>query len=171
MSRATRRRCCPCWAGSTSTLTAICAAALEMFSASAHLPHDPWTTRLRVMLALSRHRFDEALEWMQSALLVDPYAPSLHASLAWTYHLAGQSSGVSPRSRSVCPCFPDDESSHLYGAIILAFNGQAERAARHAEEFVRRTPYFDMAIAIQAYVLACAANAMKRMDSWSGSSG
>jgi len=129
--------------------------ALEMFSASAHLPHDPWTTRLRVMLALSRHRFDEALEWIRSALLVDPYAPSLHASLAWSYHLAGQSTRSITQIEKCLSLFPDDESSHLYGAIIFAFNGQAERAAKHAEEIVRRTPYFDMAFAVQAYVLAC----------------
>ncbi len=129
--------------------------ALEMFSASAHLPHDPWTTRLRVMLALSRHRFDEALGWIQSALLVDPYAPSLQASLAWTYHLAGQSLRSIAQIEKCVALFPDDESIHLCGAIILAFNGHTERAATHAEEIVRRTPYFDTALAIQAYVLAC----------------
>jgi TolB-like protein len=128
---------------------------LEMFSASAHLPHDPWTTRLRVMLALSRHRFDEALEWIQSALLADPYAPSLHAILAWAFHLAGQSTRSVTQIEKCLSLFPDDESSLMYGAIIFAFNGKAERAARHAEEIVRRTPYFDMAIAVQAYVLAC----------------
>jgi DNA-binding winged helix-turn-helix (wHTH) protein len=129
--------------------------ALEMFSASAHLPHDPWITRLRVMLALSRHRFDEAVEWIQSALLVDPFAPSLHASLAWSYHLAGQSAPSITEIEKCLALFPDDENSHLYGAIILAFNGQVERAAKHAEEIVRRTPYFDMALAVQAYVQAC----------------
>jgi tetratricopeptide (TPR) repeat protein len=129
--------------------------ALEMFSASAHLPHSPWTTLLRVMLALSRHRFDEALEWIQSALLVDPYAPSLHATLAWAYHLAGQPARSIPQIEKSLTLFPDDESSHLYGAIIFAFDGQAGRAARLAEEIVKRTPYFDMALAIQAYVLAC----------------
>lgn len=129
--------------------------ALEMFSASAQLPHDPWTTRLRVMLALSRHRFDEALEWIQSALVVDPYAPSLHTSLAWAHHLAGQSMQSITQIEKCLSLFPDDESSHMYAAIILAFDGQAERAVQHAEEIVRRTPYFDMALAVQAYVLAC----------------
>jgi tetratricopeptide (TPR) repeat protein len=129
--------------------------ALEMFSASAHLPHAPGTTQLRVMLALSRHRFDEALEWIQSALLVDPYAPSLHATLAWAYHLAGQPTRSITQIEKNLTLFPDDESSHLYGAIILAFDGQGERAARLAGDIARRTPYFDMAFAIQAYVLAC----------------
>jgi DNA-binding winged helix-turn-helix (wHTH) protein len=129
--------------------------ALEMFSASAHLPHDPWTTRLRVTLALSRRRFDEALEWIQSALLVDPYAPSLHASLAWTLHLSGQTTRSITQIEKCLSLFPDDENSLLYGAIILAFNGQAKRAARLAEEIVRRAPYLDMAFAVHAYVLAC----------------
>jgi predicted Zn-dependent protease len=126
-----------------------------MFSASAHLPHDPWTTRLRVMLALSRHRFDEAIEWIKSALLVDPFAPSLHSSLAWTYHLAGQATRSLTQIEKSLSLFPDDEGSNVYGAMILAFNGQAERAARLAEAIVRRTPYLDMASAVQAYVLAC----------------
>jgi predicted Zn-dependent protease len=126
-----------------------------MFSASAHLPHDPLTTRLRVALALSRHRFDEALEWIQAALLVDPYAPVLHASLAWAYHLSGQSTRSITQIEKCLSLFPDDENSLIYGAIILAFNGQAKRAATHADEIVRRAPYFDMALAVQAYVLAC----------------
>jgi DNA-binding winged helix-turn-helix (wHTH) protein len=129
--------------------------ALQMFSASAHLPHDSWTTRLRVMLALSRHHFDEAVDWIQSALLVDPYAPSLHAILAWAYHLAGQSTRSLTQIEKCLSLFPDDENSLLCGAIILAFNDHADRAAKHAEEMVRRTPYFDMALAVQAYVLAC----------------
>jgi DNA-binding winged helix-turn-helix (wHTH) protein/tetratricopeptide (TPR) repeat protein len=129
--------------------------ALELFSASAQLPHDPWTTRLRVTLALSRHRFDEALEWIQSALVVDPYAPSLHASLAWAYHLSGQPARSIAQIEKCLSLFPDDEDSLVHGAIILAFNGQAKRAAKHAEEIVRRAPYFDKAFAVQAYVLAC----------------
>jgi DNA-binding winged helix-turn-helix (wHTH) protein len=129
--------------------------ALEMFSASAHLPHDPLTTRLRVALALSRHRFDEALEWIQAALLVDPYAPMLHASLAWAYHLSGQSTLSITQIEKCLSLFPDDENCLVYGSIILAFNGQAKRAATHADEIVRRAPYFDMALAVQAYVLAC----------------
>jgi DNA-binding winged helix-turn-helix (wHTH) protein/tetratricopeptide (TPR) repeat protein len=130
------------------------AKALDMFSVSAHLPHDPWTTRLRVMLALSRHRFDEAVEWLQSALLVDPYAPWLHARLAWAYHLAEQASDSVEQIEKSLSLFPDHEGGLLYGAVILAFNGQAERAARLAQELVRRTPFFDIATAIHGYALA-----------------
>jgi DNA-binding winged helix-turn-helix (wHTH) protein/tetratricopeptide (TPR) repeat protein len=130
-------------------------AALEMFSLSAHLPHDPWTTRLRVMLALSRHRFDEALDWLQSALLVDPFAPWLHARLAWAHHLAGHNARSVDQIEKSLSLSPEHESSLLYGALILAFNEQAQRAAALAQELVRRTPYFDIATAIHAYALAC----------------
>ena len=130
-------------------------AALEMFSLSAHLPHDPWTTRLRVMLALSRHRFDEALEWLQSALLVDPFAPWLHAHLAWAHHLAGHNARSVDQIEKSLSLFPEHESGLLFGAMILAFNGQAQRGATLAQDLVRRTPYFDIATAIHAYALAC----------------
>jgi len=137
--------------------------ALDSFSASADLPHDPSTTRLRIMFALSRLRFDEALEWLQPALNLDPYAPWLHACLAWTRHLAGQSARSVEAIDQALALFPDHETTQLCGAVILSYNGQAERGAHLAEEFVRRTPYFDLAAAIHAYALACMG---KRDEAW-----
>jgi predicted Zn-dependent protease len=130
------------------------ATALEMFTLSAQLPHDPWTTRLRVMFALSRHRFDEALEWLRAALAIDPYAPWLHARLAWTHHLAGHAQESVEQIEKSLKLFPDHESTRLYGAMILAFNGYAARATDLAQELERRTPYFDIATAVLAYALA-----------------
>ena len=131
-------------------------AALDRFSASAHLPHDASTTHLRVMFALSRHRFEEAREWLQSALLVDPFAPWLHTCMAWTWHLAGQRAESVATIEKALSLFPEDESALLHGALILAFNGEAERGASLAGKLVRRAPYFDTATAIHAYTLACA---------------
>ncbi len=128
--------------------------AVDMYSTAGHLPHDPYITRLRVMFALGRHRFDEALGWLQEALLVDPYAPWLHARLAWVYHLAGQAGKSLEEIEKSLALFPEHESSHLFGAMILAFNGQSERAAQLSQELLRRSPYFDIAIATHAYVLA-----------------
>jgi DNA-binding winged helix-turn-helix (wHTH) protein/tetratricopeptide (TPR) repeat protein len=132
------------------------AAAAQMFSASGHLPHDPWITRLRAMFALSRHRFDEAVAWLRSALLVDPHAPWLHARLAWAYHLAGEAALSVEQIEKSLFLFPDHESGHLYGAILLAFNGHAQRAAGLARELVRKTPQFDAAASVYAYALAAA---------------
>jgi DNA-binding winged helix-turn-helix (wHTH) protein/tetratricopeptide (TPR) repeat protein len=129
-------------------------AALDRFSASAHLPHDASTTRLRVMLALSRHRFEEAREWLRSALLVDPFAPWLHACMAWTWHLAGERAESVATIEKALSLFPEDENVLLHGALILAFNGEAERGVSLAQELVRRAPYFDTAMAIHAYTLA-----------------
>jgi DNA-binding winged helix-turn-helix (wHTH) protein/tetratricopeptide (TPR) repeat protein len=129
------------------------AAALEMFSLSAHLPHDPWITRLRVMFALSRHRFDEAFEWLQSALVIDPFAPWLHARLAWAHHLAGQPAQSVAQIEKTLSLFPDHEAGLFYGAVILGFNGPAQRAAKLAQDLERRTPYLDIATAIHAYTL------------------
>ena len=130
--------------------------ALDLFSMSADLPHDPSTTRLRVMFALSRQRFDEALEWLRSALLVDPCSPWLHACVAWTWHLAGSPGKSVEAIEKALSLFPDHETTQLCGALILAFNGQAQRATNLAADLVRRTPYFDLAMAVHAYALACA---------------
>lgn len=131
------------------------AEAIDLFAASAQLPHQPSTTRLRVMLALSRHHFDEAAEWLQSALIADPYAPWLHTFEAWTLHLAGKQAKSVEAFEKAIELFPDHEGVQAFGALILAYNGQPERAVHLAEDLVRKTPYFDIAAAIHAYSLAC----------------
>jgi len=131
-------------------------AALWAFSFSAHLPHDPWITRARSMFALSRHRFDEAIELLRAAILLDPYSSWLQARLAWTLHLAGNAGESVEQIRRVLVQFPEHEGSNLYGAIILAFNGEPERATGLAQDLAQRLPYFDLATAVHAYALACA---------------
>lgn len=130
--------------------------ALDFFSASGELGHDPSTTRLRAMFALSRRRFEEALEWLQSALCVDPYAPWLHAAVAWAWHLAGERDKSVTAIAKAISLFPDHEATHLCAALILSFNGEAKRGVNLVQEFARRTPYFDLATAIHAYAMACA---------------
>jgi len=129
--------------------------AIRAFSISAHLPHDPWITRERSMFELSRHRFTEAIELLRAALRHDPFAPWLHARLAWAFHLAGQADESLASIRQAIALFPEHESAALYGAVILAFNGDAGRAAELAQSLVQRSPYFDLATAVYAYALAC----------------
>jgi len=107
------------------------------------------------MFALSRHRFDEALEWLHSALGLDPYAPWLHTMRAWTLHLAGQPAMSLEVIEKALDLFPGHDCAQAFGALILAFNGHADRAVKLTEELVRRTPYHDIATAMQAYALAC----------------
>jgi tetratricopeptide (TPR) repeat protein len=130
--------------------------ALRAFRTSAHLPHDTAITRVRSMFALSRHRFGEAIEMLNTALQADPFSPWLNARLAWAYHLAGDSARSLAQIERAIELFPEHESSSLYGTIILAFNGEAERAISLAENLVRRSPYFDLATAVHGYALACA---------------
>jgi tetratricopeptide (TPR) repeat protein len=134
-------------------------AALQAFSASAHLPHDPWITRVRSMFALSRHRFAEAIAILRAALLHDPFAPWLHARLAWALHLAGQADESVQQIRQTLALFPEHEGTSLYGAMILAFHGDAAEAAELAQGLVQRSPYFDLAGAVRGYALACAGRA------------
>jgi DNA-binding winged helix-turn-helix (wHTH) protein/TolB-like protein len=130
-------------------------ASLWAFSRSAHLPHDPWITRIRTMFALSRHRFGEAITLLRAALQLDPFAPWLHARLAWAFHLDGQADESVRQIHHCLDLFPEHEGSALYGSMILAFNGDAGRAAELAQSLVKLSPYFDLASAGHAYALAC----------------
>jgi DNA-binding winged helix-turn-helix (wHTH) protein len=130
--------------------------AIHAFSLSAHLPHDPWITRLRVMLALSRHRFDEAIQLLRATMQQDPYSPWLHNRLAWALHLAGQATESVDQIRQGIKLYPDHEGSSIYGALILAFHGETARAIELAQELEQRSPYFDIATAAHSYALACA---------------
>ena len=128
--------------------------ALRLMDATSHLPHDPWITRVRSMLAMSRHRFDEAIELLQSAIQLDPYAPWLHARLAWALHLAGNAGESVQQIRRALNLFPEHEGASLYGSVILAFNGSSARAIALAQELTERLPYFDLASSVHAYALA-----------------
>ncbi len=131
-------------------------AALHAFSVTAHLPHETSLTRLRVMFALSRRHFDEAIGLLRNALQLDPYSPSLHARLAWALHLASQTDESVECIRRTLALFPEDENSLFYGAVILAFNGDAMHATELALSLAQRSPHFDVSSAVHAYALACA---------------
>jgi DNA-binding winged helix-turn-helix (wHTH) protein len=131
-------------------------AALSAFELSAHLPHDPWITRLRSMFALSRHRFREAIDLLRSAIEQDPYSPWLQNRLAWACHLDGQAVESVDRVERIMRQSPRHEGTALYGSMILAFNGDAARAVRLAEDLAQQEPYFDLADVVHAYALACA---------------
>jgi DNA-binding winged helix-turn-helix (wHTH) protein/tetratricopeptide (TPR) repeat protein len=130
--------------------------ALRAFATSTYLPHETSVTRMRSMLALSRHRFEDAIDLIADALQIDPYSPWLNARLAWARHLSGERASSLAQAEHALELFPDHESSNVYGAIILAFNGKADRAAGIAENLVRRSPHLDMGIAVYAYVLTMA---------------
>lgn len=140
------------------------ASALELFGKAAHLPHDSWTTRVRVMFALSRRQFEQAIQILQDALCMDPFSPRLHARLAWTYHLAGRAEQSMREAEQCLTVFPDNESAILYTSMILAYNGEAARAIELARELVRRIPYFDIATALEAYALARAGEREQARD-------
>ena len=129
--------------------------ALRGFSRSAHLPHDPWTTRARSMFSLSRYRFGEAIDLLRAALHQDPFAPWLHARLGWAFHLAGQAEESVRQANHALALFPEHEGAILYGSMILAFHGEAARAAQLAHGLVKRSPYFDLPSSVHAYALAC----------------
>lgn len=130
--------------------------ALRYYAMTAHLPHDPWVTRLRVMLAMSRHRFDEGIEILRSAIRLDPYAPWLFGRLAWALHLNGEAAASVDQVRENVKNFREIEGMANYGAIVLAYNGLAEQAVEMARGLSQRLPYFDAGSSVLAYALACA---------------
>ncbi len=130
------------------------AGALWAFSASEGLPHDPWTTRVRAMFALSRRRFADTIALLKTALEIDPYSPWLSSRLALAYHLDGQAEASVEQVKLVISLFPGHEGTNLYGAIILAYNGESEKALELAEDLARKLPYLDMGTSVHAYALA-----------------
>jgi tetratricopeptide (TPR) repeat protein len=130
--------------------------AIESFSLSAHLPHDPWTTRSRVFFSLSRHRFDEALALLETALQEDPFSPWLHARQAWALHLAERDAESLERLENAISLFPEHNGVLMYGSMILAANDKGVQATEQAERLAQQSPYLDLATGIHAYALACA---------------
>jgi tetratricopeptide (TPR) repeat protein len=136
-------------------------AALDAFARSSHLPHehlphDRGIARVRTLFLLSRHRFDEALDVLRAAIQADPYSPWLQAELAWALHLAGQAEASVDQIRKAISQFTEHDGAHLYGAVILAYNGEASRAVELARALASRSAHFDLATAAHAYALACA---------------
>jgi DNA-binding winged helix-turn-helix (wHTH) protein/tetratricopeptide (TPR) repeat protein len=136
-------------------------AALWAFAHSAHLPHDAWVTRSRAMFALSRCRFAECIQLLESALVEDPFSPWLHARLAWALHMAGEPEESVKQIRHGLTRFPDHMGMAMYGAIILPFNGDAATGIRLAADLLAQQPYLDIVSALHAYALACGGHAQE----------
>ncbi len=131
-------------------------AALEAFARSSHLSHDPWVRRVHTMFLLSLHRFDEALDVLRTAIQADPHSPWLQARLAWALHLAGEAEASVDQIRKAISQFTEHDGAHLFGAIILATNGETARAVELARALAARSAHFDLATSVSAYALACA---------------
>jgi len=120
-----------------------------------------WPVTLRVLLALSRHRFAEALDLLEDSLRDDPWSPTLNVQRAWAHHLAGHSHESLNRAESCLTMFPGDERAELCAALILAYHNEPERAAKLAHDVAQRVPALDIAFAIEAYALARAARRLE----------
>ena len=133
--------------------------ALLLMARSVRLPYDATNTRARSWLLLSRHRFGEAIELLRAAIQLDPYAPWLQAALAWALHLAGERDASLAQIRKAIDFSSEYDNSLFFGAMILGYNGEAERAIQLAESLAARSSHYDLAISAHAYALACAGRA------------
>lgn len=132
------------------------AGALRAFRQSEHIAFNLDVSRLCVMFALSRHRFEEAIQICRAALRVDPFSPWLHGRLAWSLCLAGQTEAALECVHHTAAQFPGHVSIGMYGIPILAYAGETAEALEIATEIVNWQPSLDMAAAAHAYALACA---------------
>lgn len=131
------------------------AMALRCFVASAQLSPDSWRSRIRALFAAGRHRFDDAAELLLEALELDPFSAWMNAGLAWVYHLGGRAADSLRQIDRCLELCPDHTAAQLYGGMILAYQGDADRALGLTRELMRHAPQFDMAMAVHAYALAC----------------
>lgn len=131
-------------------------AALDAFARSAHLRHDVWATRLRTKFLLSRHKFEEGVDALRAEIEDNPHSPWLETELAWALHLAGEAEASVDQICKAIAQFTEHDGAHLYGALILAWNGEAARAVELARALAARSAHFDLATSAHAYALACA---------------
>ncbi len=129
--------------------------ALRSMARAAALPYDPANTRVSCWLLLSQHRFGEAIELLHAALRVDPWSPWLQTALGWSLHLAGRRDESVAQARKAIEMFSAYDNALLFGAMILGHNGETGNANEAAAMLVRRSPHYDLALAAQAYALAC----------------
>jgi predicted Zn-dependent protease len=130
-------------------------AALEMMGTLEVEPEHPWHRRLQILFAASRHRFAEAVALLQAGIDSDPYSAWLNASLAWMYHLGGECEQSVLQVERCLRLTPDHAATRLFSGMILACQGEVDRALALTGELALQAPYFDMGIAAHAYVLAC----------------
>ncbi len=130
--------------------------ALKMMARSEGLPYNLTNTRVRAWLLLSLHRFGEAAELLRAAIKLDPYSSWLQAGLAWTLHLAGEREASVAQARKILGAFSGYDKPLFFAAMILGYNGEAERAIEVAKTLTGRASHSDIATAVRAYALACA---------------
>jgi tetratricopeptide (TPR) repeat protein len=133
--------------------------ALRMMTRSSTLPYEVTNTRARSWLLLSRQRFSEAIELLGEAIRHDPYSPWLQSALAWALHLAGERDASMAQIRKAIDFSSDFDNSLFFGAMILGYNGEAERAIELAETLAARSSHYDLGISAHAYALACSGRA------------
>jgi len=110
----------------------------------------------RTMFALSRHRFQEAIDLLRAAIRLDPFSPWMQNRLAWAFHLNSQAEESMEQIERTVRMFPDHEGTAFYGSLIFAFRGDAARSLGMTQDLVQHRPHFDLATAAHAYALACA---------------
>jgi hypothetical protein len=128
--------------------------ALQMINGVGPSGHGSWNKTLRVMLALSRFRFEEAHHLLVEALRDDPPVALSSGPIGMGSSFGRKSAGEPDLAENSLAMFPGDERVELCAALTLAFNDDPNRAAGLAHSVALRQPQLDIAAAIEAYALA-----------------
>jgi len=108
---------------------------------------------------------------LRAAIRIDPFSPWLQSRLAWALHLDGQQTESLEQIHKCLSLFPNGDGASLYGAAILAFNGETAQACEIARSLEQRLPHFDLATAVHAYALAAQGGRTRPASSLNGCSG
>lgn len=130
--------------------------ALRLLARSEGLPFIATNALTRLWFLCSLHKFGEAVESVRAALVLNPFSSWLQACLAWALHLAGEREASVVQAVKLLEMFPEFDKATFFAAIILAYNGEAERAVEVAESLAKRSSHYDLALSALAYALACA---------------
>ena len=84
--------------------------------------------------------------------------------LAWALHLAGDREASLAQIRKAIDLSYEYDNSLFFGAMILGYNGETDRAIELAEALVARSSHYDLATSAHAYALACAGRTEESHD-------
>jgi len=121
--------------------------------------YDPLAFRYSSRFHLGQGQFSQAIDLLRDAKAADPYSAAVQTSLAWAYHMAGDTRSALAQAEEVIGLFPAHPMTLVFCSRVLAAAGLpgdrlTERATELATQVVLSRPNFDSGISVLAYTYA-----------------